>query len=197
MEKITITRGLTSLKTLEKKISKAINDAEFTDVKVGTKKSELTTADAVAALQKVQDLIDYRDNLKSAIAMSNAVTEVKVGAVTMKVTEAIEKKTSIVFRVKLLEKMRRDQMYKKDEVEEINRDVESRLDKLLRTSVGDGNAAEAEAISKPFLERNSAQLFDPLNIQGKIDALDAEIDDFLENVDVCLSESNSTTFIEV
>jgi len=110
MEKITITRGLTSLKTLEKKISKAINDAEFTDVKVGTKKSELTTADAVAALQKVQDLIDYRDNLKSAIAMSNAVTLVKVGAVTMKVTEAIEKKTSIVFRVKLLEKMRRDQM---------------------------------------------------------------------------------------
>ena len=197
MEKITITRGLTSLKTLEKKISKAINDAEFTDVKVGTKKSELTTADAVAALQKVQDLIDYRDNLKSAIAMSNAVTEVKVGAVTMKVTEAIEKKTSIVFRVKLLEKMRRDQMYKKDEVEEINRDVESRLDKLLRTSVGDGNAAEAEAISKPFLERNSAQLFDPLNIQGKIEALDAEIDDFLENVDVCLSESNSTTYIEV
>ena len=197
MEKITITRGLTSLKTLEKKISKAINDAEFTDVKVGTKKSELTTADAVAALQKVQDLIDYRDNLKSAIAMSNAVTLVKVGSVTMKVTEAIEKKTSIVFRVKLLEKMRRDQMYKKDEVEEINRDVESRLDKLLRTSVGDGNAAEAEAISKPFLERNSAQLFDPLNIQGKIEALDAEIDDFLENVDVCLSESNSTTYIEV
>jgi len=75
--------------------------------------------------------------------------------------------------------------------------VESRLDKLLRTSVGDGNAAEAEAISKPFLERNSAQLFDPLNIQGKIEALDAEIDDFLENVDVCLSESNSTTYIEV
>jgi len=194
MEKITITRGLTSLKTLEKKILKAINDAEFTAVKVGNKTVDL---DAVKDLQKVNDLISYRAKLKSAIAMSNAATNVKIGQETMKVTEAIERKTSVMFKVKLLEKMKRDFVYKTDEVEDINQDVNGRLDKLLRTSVGDGNAAEAEAISKPFLERNYAKLFDPLNLQGKMEVLDTEIDDFLENVDVCLSESNSTTFIEV
>ena len=193
-EKITITRALTSLKTLEKKILKAINEAEFTAIKVGNK---TTNIDAVKDLQKVNDLISYRDKLKSAIAMSNATTTVKIGSEVFQVTEAIEKKTSIIFKVKLLDRMKRDFVYKTDEVDDINQEVNARLDKLLRTSVGDGNAVEAEAISKPFLERNQAKLFDPLAIQGKMETLDAEIDDFLENCDVCLSESNSRTYIEV
>jgi len=135
--------------------------------------------------------------------MSNAVTDVKIGNKTMKVAEAIEKKTSISFKTKLLEKMRRELMYANDEVEDINSNVERRLDELLRTAVGNKSetafciTSEQEAIAKPFLDRNGAELFDPLNLQGKIDALDEEIDEFITNVDVSLSESNSTTYIEV
>ncbi len=85
MEKITIIRGLTTLKTLDKKISKAIRNGKYVSYEVNGKSD--TDLTAVSDLQKVNDLIDYRDSLKKAISVSNSKTMVKIGKEEMLVTE--------------------------------------------------------------------------------------------------------------
>ncbi len=197
MEKITITRSLTTLKTLDKKISKATRAGVFITYQVNGKSND--DINAVADLQKVNDLIDYRDRLKSAIAASNAVTKVKVGRDEMTVVAAIEKKSSVVYKAKLLSTLQTELAETRSNVEYHNADAERRLDKLIEASVGSDTQKkdEIEAISKPFMKRNEASLIDPLKIETVISDLDEEIEDFLVNVDVALSESNSTTFIEV
>jgi len=192
---ISITKGLAALKTTEKKIKKVIDQAQFVAVEINKVKD---LKDAKSQMQKIIDLIDYRNRLKSAIAKSNATTYLKVSQDRMLVLEAIERKSSIQFEVNLLQKMQQELSYTKDEVQDINTNVQHRLDKLLSASLGsEGDSNESSAISKPFLDRNEAKVYDPLDLQTRIQRLDLQIDDFLENVDVALSESNSTTFIEV
>ena len=197
MEKITITRSLTTLKTLDKKIAKATRAGGYVTYEVNGKKE--VDINAVSDLQKVNDLIGYRDRLKSSIAASNAVTIVKVGRDEMTVVAAIEKKTSVVYKTKLLLTLQASLSEARQNIEYHNSDTERRLDKLIEASVGsDSNKKdEIEAISKPFMKRNEAKLVDPLKIEEVITKLDEEIEDFLVNVDVALSESNSTTYIEV
>ncbi len=200
MEKITITRGLTTLKTLDKKIAKATRAGNFVTFEVNNKKE--TDINAVADLQKVTDLINYRDSLKSAIAASNAVTIVKVGRDEMTVVAAIEKKTSVAYKAKLLQTLQVSLSEVRQNIDYHNSDAERRLDKLIEASVGsDSNKKDdsgaIDAISKPFMKRNEATMVDPLKIEDVISKLDEEIEDFLVNVDVSLSESNATTYIEV
>ena len=198
MEKISITRGLTSLKTLDKRIKKAINEFKYVSISINGKVQD--DFNAKENLQTVNDLITYRDNLKAAIAMSNAVTKVKIGKEKMTVATAIEKKVSIQYRVSLLRSLRAQLAETRSEVNDINYDVERRLDKLIEASVGSEtkNAkSEIESITKPFLARHQATLEDPVNLETVIQKLDEELTAFIENVDVILSESNASTFIEV
>ena len=196
MEKITVTRALTKLKTLDKKIKKAIREGCFVTYEVGGKQDK--ECDSKSDFQSVQDLIDFRDRLKSAIAESNANTKVKIAGKKMTVVEAIEKKNSIQYKTELLQYLRHSLAITRDTVEDINSDVQRRLDRLIEASVGsEKQKTEVEAISKPFLQRNEAKVIDTLKIEEKIKELDEEITSFIEEVDVSLSEANSQTFIEV
>ena len=54
-----------------------------------------------------------------------------------------------------------------------------------------------EAITEVFLKNNPVELVDPLKIGEKIAALEEELSDFEENVDVALSEHNAICTIEI
>ncbi len=196
MEKITVTRGLTKLKTLDRKIRKAIQEGCYISYKVGGKQTD--TCNAKSDYQSVVDLIDYRDRLKAAISESNAKTKVKIAGKEMTVVEAIEKKGSIQYKVELLTHLRTKFARTRDVVEDINSDVQRRLDRIIEASVGsEKQKTEIEAITKPFLQRNEAKIVDELKIEEKIKELDEEITSFLEQIDVTLSEINAMTYIEV
>ncbi len=196
MEKISITRSLVKLKTLDKKIKKAIREGCYVSYEVGGKQEK--TCNPKADYQSVVDLINYRDKLKTAVAESNAKTKVKVAGKKMSVVEAIEKKSSIEYKSELLTYLRHSLSSVREDVEDINQDVQRRLDKLIEASVGsEKSKSEVEAISKPFLQRNEAKVVDKLKIEDKIKELDEEVLSFIEDIDVTLSEVNSQTFIEV
>jgi hypothetical protein len=143
-------------------------------------------------------MINYRDRLKSAIAGSNAITVVKVGDEEMTVVEAIERKNSIRFKEELLFMLENTLMSTRNTIDVHNDEVQRRLDRLIEASVGsDSNKKETDSISKPFLKRNKAELVDEIGIQGVIENLKAEIDDFKDDIDIELSTSNALTFIEV
>jgi hypothetical protein len=197
MEKISIARALRTLKTLDSKIQKNINNGCFVNYKVG---NEIVRKDCSPKkdLQSVNDMINYRDRLKSAIAGSNAITIIKLGDEEMTVVEAIERKNSIRFKEELLFMLESTLMGTRNSIDNHNDEVQRRLDRLIEASVGsDSNKKETDSISKPFLKRNKAELVDEIGIQGVIENLKAEIDDFKDDIDIELSTSNALTFIEV
>jgi len=193
---MTITRGLATLKLLDKKIAKAIRAGNFLTYKVGAKVQD--EIDPKADVQRVDDLLKNRSAIKSAIMLSNASTSIKIGSVEMTVIEAIERKKSIEFEKALLLKLRSDRDVQRDNVEDVNADMQRRLDRLLEASMGsDTDPKEQKAIVESFEKRNKAELVDTLGIDEFIALMETKIDEFESEVDLCLSESNSTTTIEV
>jgi len=196
MEKMTITRGLANLKLLDKKIKKAIGNGNYITFKIGQKAS--MDINPKADLQKVSDLISRRNTIKTAIMMSNAQTYVTVAGEKMTVVEAIDRKTSIELDKLLLLKLRHDREANADHIEDVNADMQRRLDRLLESSMGsDTDDKENKAIVESFEKRNKAEAVDALGIDKVIDEMETMIDEFDSEVDLCLSESNSLTSIEV
>jgi hypothetical protein len=206
MAKMSIHQALAELKLLDKRINSAIGGATFVSYAVGKKpvRGFNTVKEfedyATAAYQSVNDLIKRRNRIKAAIVLSNATTKINVGGVEMTVAEALERKQSIVYEQKLLQKLVQDLNVAVNAVDKENLSVQHRLEELLKISLGTerkGKEAEAEAISKGFKEDNEARLVDPIKIREEIDKLQQRIDDFLTQVDYRLSESNTITMIEI
>lgn len=206
-QEITITEGLSILKNVDARIQKEISNAKFiTTYQVGKAPVGFKTVDdfvskAKSAYQSINDLIVRRDKIKGAIVASNAVTKVTVAGVEYTVAAAIERKSSIKFRQNLLQTLVGQTSAALRQYEQEARQVQARLDSLLEQNFGKdsvkSNAADVEAISKGFMDRNEVKVSDPLDSKIKIDSLSREIDDFLTNVDVALSVSNATTKITI
>lgn len=136
---MTITRALAELKLLDKRINRTINEASFGGLTVGKKISagfnnaEEIESRAKSDLQSVQDLIKRRNDVKSAIVVSNATTEVEIAGVRMTVAEAIERKTSIVYDHGLLAKLKNTYAQLTSQVDNINAEMQQRLDRHLET----------------------------------------------------------------
>lgn len=199
MESISITRALSELKLLDKRILKGIKDADFLSYEIN-KKNVLKTFEPKEQLQSVEDLIARRSTLKSKIMESNASTKVKIAGKEMLVIEAIEMKETIQYKKQLLSTLEATRKSVRSKIESINEDVKYRLDGLLQANFGKESKtkdSETDAISKPFLERNEAKEVDLIDIDNKIKTLSEEIDSFESEVDFVLSESNSLTKINV
>lgn len=206
-EKISITRALVMLKTLDKRIQKYTSELKPLDVQVDKKlqASKQTLDDFTkttkSEFQQVVDLIAQRDRIKSGVVKSNALTTVTVGSTKLTVAQAIERKASIEFEKTLLTILRGRLSAMIGHVDNINNQVKSRLDNLLVSTFSKDSTKvkpeEFEAVAKPFLDRNEASMVDPLNIRAEIERLEKSISAFEEDVDVALSESNAQTLIEI
>jgi len=207
MAQMSVTQGLAELKLLDKRLTKALKAAGDWVIVVSGKTAAAATrqeehkSDALAEYQSYMDLVKRRDMIKRQIIISNATTQVKIGTWSGSVAEAIEYKTSLTYKKKLLAKMKEcvldaDAVYESDK-----KDVETRLDRLLTSELGKDvktNPATIATLSETFLETNKVLLLDPLCLkQTKCRALEDEIDAFETNVDWVLSEANGKTLINV
>ncbi|WOZ57543.1 hypothetical protein [Pseudomonas phage vB_PseuGesM_254] len=205
MTKISVTRALAQIKSLNAKIQRA-TAAPFIALAVGGKPQNFTgNAQEVetqlrANLQSVQDLIEQRDKLKVAIVKSNAITSLEVNGKIYTVAGAIEHKGSVEFMVALANQLQAQSRQAIQQVERANVDVEKRLEQLTLAAAGKDRKVDPEelaAIRDPFIKNNAATIIDPSNIQQVVEKLLAEIEEFKLNVDFALSESNAVTLIEV
>lgn len=204
MTQISVTRALAQVKSLNDRIARATAQAFVSNIVGGKHPSGKPTQEVEvilkANLQSVQDLIAQRKLIKSAIVRSNAVTSVEVAGVVQTVAEAIERKSSIVLEQTLLNTLRVQLAQQQSAVERTNVQVQTRLDTLIQTAVGKDrkvDEAELKAITGPFEAQNKAEILDPSEAQKVVDALAADIDSFLLEVDFALSEVNATTKVDV
>lgn len=195
---ITITRALVELKTLNSRIEKTQQSAIFITYKIRDEQKGEVTPDK---LQKINDLIDYRNRLKRAIVQSNATTMVKIHGEEYTVAEAIERKTSIDLEKNLLAEMRKQYATATRSVETHNQRVDQGLEKLLQTEFAKGNVKSdvnnIKTISDAYLQNNRAELIDPLKLAATMERIEEAIMNFEQEVDLVLSESNAVTLIQV
>lgn len=205
-ELISITRALSELKVLDARITKlSSRPVVFRKVAGKVANQQGVTVEDLeknvrADFQALNDLINRRTKIKSAIVSSNATTKVTVGSKTMSVAEAIELKTSIATKEFLLHNLRSQYANVNSQIETQNAEASRRLDQMLEANLGkDRKVEEADysAIAVPFMKKNEASMVDPLDVNSVIKQLETEIDEFKMNVDFALSEVNAMTKIEV
>lgn len=206
--KMSIHRALGELKTLDKRIRKEIENTIFIGAKKKSSNTEYKTRTSIvdfnnnvnSSIQSINDLILRRKEIKEAIVNSNANTFVTIGDNKMTVASAIERKTSIGYDKFLLSKIKEQYALIVGFVEENNEEVEcdlsSKIDNMLNAN-DKNNINGIEEFSKAYRNSNSWEIIDPVDLKSLIDKLEKEITIFENEVDVVLSESNATTFIEV
>lgn len=204
---ISITRGLAELKLLTKRIESALAElrpcavVQGDHAPVGFASQDDFVARNKARLQSVVALIQRRAAIKSAIVLSNAATNVKVGGVEMTVAEAIERKSSIELDKQLLAVLSQERTRALSKVKlgnaSVRNEANQRTDAALGENAKKSNADEYEALFIRYFERNQHKLVEPRNLEQQIDEMRKRIEDFEMEVDFILSESNTVTKITV
>ena len=211
-EQMTVHKALAELKTMDARIEKAIRENTYVlAVKHSAEKINGMTVKNFkekmeSGYKKATDLIARRDAMKRAVVLSNATTKVKVGDNEYTVAEAIEMKNhGMEFRSALLRYINSAYVTAQNE---LNRNSGETLEKKAEKYVLDVIAAQPKdskmsvdseamkALRKTYIENNTYDLIDPLDVVAKMEALDAEINEFNAEVDAALSVSNALTVIE-
>ena len=210
-EKMTIHKALSELKTIDDRILKAMNINYVLAVKHSAEKINGLTIEKFkenmkSGYQKAVDLIARRDAMKRAVVLSNASTKVKIGENEYTVAEAIEMKNhGMDFRKGLLNRITRAYTEAQNE---LNRNGGEALEKKAEQYVLAVIAAQPKdskmsvdseamkALRKTYIENNTYDLLDPLNVTKIMEELDSEINEFEAEIDAALSVSNALTVIE-
>lgn len=211
-EKMTIHKALAELKTMDARIAKAIYETPYVlAVKHSAEKINGMTVDNFkdkmrSGYQKATNLIARRDAMKRAVVLSNATTKVKIGDNEYSVAEAIEMKNhGMEFKSDLLRQMNSAYTAAQNELvrnggEALEKRAEQYVLAVIAAQPKDSKmSVDSDAMKtlrQTYIDNNTYDLVDPMNIAKVMEKLDAEINEFNAEVDAALSCSNALTVIE-
>ena len=194
---ITLVRALSKLKTLDKQIQSLIQGSVFVSVSGELRPVAVEAKKSKPKYQQINDLVEYRRKLKSAIITSNATTQIEICGKAMTVAEAIEEKQSIKHKKLLLSTLKRQYSDALFQVENHNNRIRANLERETRITSEDKKTETSEEYQRGYMKLHKIGLYDPIAISSQIDNLDKYIRDFECEVDHVLSESNAITKISV
>lgn len=208
VEKMTIHKALCELKILDSRINNAISSARFclankhSNEKVNGVTVEEYQETMKASYNKASDLIRRREAIKRAVVLSNAKTIVKIGGKEYTVAEAIEMNNhGIDLKLQLKNAMKKQYDSAMTAIISKNSVVDDKATEYVVGLFGQKESKTAneeyEKARKSYIEANTMELIDPVNILEKIEALEVDIADFTTEVDSALSVSNALTEITV
>ena len=211
-EKMTIHRALAELKTMDDRISKAIDSVTY--VMAVKHSAEKINGVPVAEFkeniksgyQKVCSLMARRDAMKRAVVLSNATTKVTVAGKEYTVAEAIEQKNHGMEFKKYL----RNKLVSQQRTAQANLDansgeaLEKKAEQYVLYVIGaqpkdskmSVDSEAMKALRKTYIENNTYDLIDPIGVTKVMENLLDEINEFETEVDAALSVSNAVTVIE-
>jgi hypothetical protein len=209
MEKITITRALVERKTLMSRIEKAIQELTPVASAVKGKIRHETITDfedkAKTQYQSILDLIQRRLSIKQAIIKSNATTLVLINRKSLTVAEAIVLRDDIKKETHpsqiLCKRLSTKFTTAAQNMELDNNTMRRNLDELLKITFKKDSTKvkedEYNAVAKPYTENNESTLINPLKADVIAKQIEDDLAEFSQEVDICLTESNSRTEIEI
>ena len=211
MIQISVTRGLVQLKRLEEKIQRdirmisefvTVNKVQEKNVLNGTMTKKQYNEYVQTKWQSLMDKISLRQEIKDEIVKSNANTVVTIAGKKYTIAQAIEKKNNIEKFEKPISAMLNGAYAKAlNSVEMKNDEV---VENAERNFFGRGEERRKNESNKDLLDAmeiyiNSRkfEIRDPLNIKKLKEEFENGILDFIAEVDQVLTESNSTTMIQI
>lgn len=211
MIQISVTRGLVQLKRLEEKIQRdirmipefvTVNKVQENNVLNGTMTKKQYNEYVQTKWQSLMDKISLRQEIKDEIVKSNANTVVTIAGKKYTIAQAIEKKNNIEKFEKPISAMLNGAYAKAlNSVEMKNDEVVENAEKNF---FGRGEERRKNESNKDLLDAmeiyiNSRkfEIIDPLNIKKLKEEFENGILDFIAEVDQVLTESNSTTMIQI
>ena len=205
-EKMTVHRALAELKTLDDRIEKAISSITFcfANKHSNTKVQGMEIDEFVSKMKddykSAKTLINRRNAMKRAVVLSNAVTEVEINGKKYRVAEAIEMKNHGMDNYTCLySNIMTDRSVAQKTIDKENSVLDKKADDYVIGLFGSKDKAvgtEAEATRKAYIDANTYDFVDPIDVVSIGNKLKEEIDMFKAEVDAALSVSNAITEIE-
>lgn len=211
MSKITITRALSELGTINNRISAAINGGVFVGVVKGNKEKPTNASyrDAEdmqnvmkASFQSVEDLISRQARLKSAVIASNAIVKVTIGGTEMTVAEAIDRKAIAQYKNQFLSTLRVQLQRANVEFNAAQTKLEEQIERALVSLYQSGkekvSQEQYDAVAIPLKNDYQPKIVSSKqDLNAYIRQFEAELNNFISECDYILSESNCQTFVDV
>ena len=211
MIQISVTRGLVQLKRLEEKIQRdirmisefvTVNKVQEKNVLNGTMTKKQYNEYVQTKWQSLMDKISLRQEIKDEIVKSNANTVVTIAGKKYTIAQAIEKKNNIEKFEKPISAMLNGAYAKAlNSVEMKNDEVVENAEKNFfgrgeerRKNESNKDLLDAMEI---YIDSRKFEIIDPLNIKKLKEEFENGILDFIAEVDQVLTESNSTTMIQI
>ncbi len=205
MKEFTLTRALAELKLYDSKISKAIGELRpvsysINDIVVDhrqTPKEFITEYEK--QMQSITDLRSNKTALKNALMKANAETKVKIGGKEYTILEAINRKNDINVEkniVRVLEQSLNNAVSKANQIKDT---VEASIEKTINSKSASSGNQSKDYIQTVRDSYNSQmpKLVNDEGVQKLIEEKEAEIEEFVAEVDYVLSEVNAITKIKV
>lgn len=218
MAQVTIYYALEEIKTLDKRIEKALYGsqekierenpllaatikANAKDVVEGTYVSEDTfVKNADAKIQSIQDLIKRKETIMRLISVSNAQTKITVCGEEMTMVEALQYRNKISEDRKKLVDYLKEQLYNariRMENESI-KDAQNFQSFLENMSISkDKNSAEYKDGEERFYKKNGHKIVTATNLEQLIEKLEEEDYRKSKDVEAGINASNAITLINI
>lgn len=206
-EKMTVHMILTELKTIEKRIEKAIGSI----VPIGTKENAAKNVngvsiddfnkDAIATQQRAVDLIERQNAMKAALYQYNTTKEIEVAGNKMTVAQALWMMAhGMEPKRKLLDHYEKAYAKATKEVEKANGEaLNAAAERIAESSYGGKDSPKSQDyldMLDKYKESHRRIYIDPLNLKDRINDLSEEIEKFNAEVDARIQTANATTEIE-
>lgn len=212
-EKMSVHKALAELKTIDDRIAKAINEGVYVlaNKHSNEKINGISITDFKNQMKshhnKVSDLMNRRNAIKRAVVLSNAQTKITVGGVEMTIAEAIDAKNhSMQLQTKYITMLSAQLRRAQDTMalnsgEPLERKAEQHVLAVIQAQPKDSKMSVdsdvMKNLRKAYIENNTYDLIDPLEVAKLIDVMAKEIDAFNVEIDSALSVSNALTIIEI
>lgn len=207
MKKISLHRALSELKIIDTRISNKLTDLSPTAIVqennklIRGKSVEEFIDKAKKDNQSINDLIDRKIALKTAISEANSKTVLTVGDKKMTILEAISYKEIIRLKGSKLSFLKSTYGISHRELKKSNDKIDEVALRLAENTLGkqeaNSGSETVNVLIDTYKKSNKYSMIDPLNILTMINDLEKEIYDFEIEIDSVLSETNAITLIEV
>ena len=199
---LTIARALNEIKMISKRIAKESSLKNFVAYQKGTNGTvtPTDTEDFAAIANSIKSLIERRAMIKNAIAVANSSQVISAAGYTMTITSALAMKETLNAQEQFLSNAKSNFNYVRSRVEDMNDDVNEKLQNLLVANFGkDKRPGDSDVglITTQFLENNEYKIINEEIHLNNFKMYEEFIDSFRNEIDFALSEANATIKIQI
>lgn len=217
-KKMLVTQALDQRDLLVKKICDKIRKASFTETKKYNEEKVMERKvtqkefekEARSSYQQIIDLIHWYDKVDQAILRSNAETMIETSYGTMSIANALALRSRLNcsnaydsdsnFEGNLMMKLQEELNEKIRVMEQKNKGLQNTAETMRLSILGKDTKTKDETPLKVvdvYVQENTTELIDPLNVRKKIDELNERRETILNELDTKIKVSNATTFVEI